>query len=88
MLFLTFRRYFSDCQLDNLFADLYIFSQTADDDLSRDSLLFLPPAIVVGHAATTGIANFGLAGKLGFGENGHTDNLRTPGLIETGLGSS
>ena len=44
------------------------------------------PAIVVGNPGHSGVAHFGFPGELGFGQGGHSDNVRAPGAVHKGFG--
>ena len=75
----------------NDFADgpLHVFGiaiEVADDFLERDGAVLRVPAIVVGDHGEAGVADFGLAGELRFGQIGHADHVEAQLPVGVRLG--
>ena len=59
----------------------------AHDHFDGDALAAGVPAVVVGGHADHGVGEFGFAGELGFGEDGHVDYATGEGAVEVGFGA-
>ena len=63
-----------------------VLIERGDDGGDGDGVVFGMPAIVIGDHGDGGVAEFGFAGELGFGDVGHADDGKFHGAMIVGFG--